>query len=321
MQPQSPKQSARASYSPRLGASRRNGPQPLPNMQSKAIEREEERQRDAILLELSLAAQGLDSESFHHQTNSFRRSVMQMASQMVALQKDSEKTRQTQTAMITSVNGLTGQVQSLGHVLGLLSDVHTESIKAQMMELRVSNESLQRRCDDLKQDLELERAQVMALKGTLRATLARSRDQVEELRDEVRARIAAEAIDMQQLKKDLQYRCDAAAATVQVIQPTATANFDARLRNLQETVTNANKIVSGRFALLRAELDSIRVSDESEQAMSQHSNIPHVFRTALIEQFSVDELVTLLDTLSFEPGVVAALSTAVAARRKRAAAK
>lgn len=315
--PQSPQASGRgpSAFSLRGGRSMR-GLQPLPNVQSRAVEREEERQREQLYLDAALAAQALDSESLHHSTATFRRSVAGMEKSLVALRDETAAARTTQQQNNAAVMALTGQVASLGHVLGLLSDVHTESVKAQMMELSVAKGVLERRCQDLQVELELERGHKQALQATLRATLARSKDQVEELRDEVRARIAAEAIDLQQLRRDLQYRCDAAAATVQVMQPTPTANFDARLRALQECVAETNKLVEGRFALLRQELDSIRVSPQAAEAMSLHSNIPSVFRTELAN-FSNDELLTLLDALSFEPGVVAALSSAVAAKRRR----
>jgi hypothetical protein len=369
-----------------LRSSRRQAMLPFPNHLSRAIERDEERLREQHMLDYSLQSASLDSESLHFSTARFRRSLDSVGGDVRGLRADTERARRTQLDMIGSVDALNGQVQSLGHVLGVLADVHTESVKAQMLELKVANATLERRCDDLSNDLALERAHVAALKHTLRGHIARSREQVEELRDVVRQRISAEALDLQGMKKDLQYRCDAAAAAVSTnivpssattaaaaaaaafigagsggASPSASGTpqqqqqqagsarrgspatgsrlglggsgagdagagagggsgaplvtaFDPRLTHLQEGVEQANRLIEARFSQLRAELAAIRVSDECASALSIHSNIPAVFRQALT-QFSVDEFVTLADSLSFEPGVLSAISSAVYAKR------
>jgi hypothetical protein len=374
-------QNPNSSFSPRSGVgvsmmggrSLRRGQQQLsfPNNFSRAIERDEERYREALMTEYALDATALDSESFHYSTASFRRSVDKMVHEVQAMHEQHNKARSTQEAMIASLDGLNGQVNTLGHVLGVLSDVHTESVKAQMMTLRVQNATLVKEVETLTFQLELERAQVAALKGTLRGHIARSREQVEELRDEVRERISAEAIDLQSLKKDLIYRFDAVGAALTFVKtaqnnnnnntettitatsttpapPTSPSHnnnnnsssssirrsqynnntittagngenthkahaFDPRLTHLQEGIAEANRLIEARYNSLREVLHGIRVSNECAQSLSIHSNIPTSFRTALV-QFSQEELITLLDTLSFEPGVVSAIGSAVFAK-------
>ena len=368
-----------SSRSPRPGRSMRGGratkDMTFPNAYSRAIERDEEKMRDNIMMEYALETNSLDSESFHYSTASFRRSVDKMVKQVTSMQQEQEQSRTTQQTMISSVDALNGQVQSLGHVLGILSDVHTESVKAQMMDLRVENATLQKQVEDLKYQLELQKAQCASLKGTLRGNVARAREQVEELRDEVRMQVSQEAIDLQGLKKDLMYRFDAVTAALTFVKssnnnsntnttgqqqqqqitdghnynnssppnspgvappttpPTNPARslmmmnksennnnntfkhhaFDPRLSHLSEGVVETNRLIEARYNQLRDVLHSIKVSDECSEALSIHSNIPSSFRKALTN-FSQEELITLLDTLSFEPGVVSAIGAAVFAK-------
>lgn len=363
--------SPNASFSPRSVGMRslRRGQQQMtfPNNLSRAVEREEERCRDILMTEHALDANALDSESFHYSTASFRRSVDKMVCEVQSMQTRHDRARVTQETMITSLDNLNGQVNTLGHVLGVLSDVHTESVKSQMMNLRVHNATLEKEVEDLKYQLELERAQSSALKGTLRGHITRSREQVEELRDEVRQQISAEAIDLQGLKKDLMYRFDAVGAALTFVKTSQNSNngdlivtptpptspnrvvnndnsntsssirrsiygsnaggsgdnvnnnthkahaFDPRLTHLQEGIAEANRLIEARYNSLRDVLHGVRVSDECSEALSIHSNIPASFRKALV-QFSQEELITLLDTLSFEPGVVSAIGSAVFAK-------
>ena len=95
-----------------------------------------------------------------------------------------------------------------------------------------------------------------------------------------------------------------------------TPMFTSALRSLQETAAAAEKAVAEQTTLMHAAVDRIGPLEAMDDVKSMHSLLPRHYRDQL-RLYSADQLLTLLDVLSFEEGVVEAVSRSIKARREQ----
>ena len=125
------------------------------------------------------------------------------------------------------------------------------------------------------------------------------------MRAEVRETIDKLKLDFGALRGQLGARVD--AAVLQYHKP----QFETALEDLKAHQTEVTRVVEERTAQLHELAASIGATGTVAEARSMHSQIPPKLRTELGE-LSKDQLLNLIDAISFEDGVVAGVAQAVA---------
>jgi chromosome segregation ATPase len=183
---------------------------------------------------------------------------------------------------------------------------HTQSSDSERMA------ELERRCAALEHELEAKNAklEVLAaenrgLTNTLNRTLIKADMEHEAMRAQVHESIEAHKLDFGALRGQLMSRID--SAVLQYHKP----KFDSAVQDLKDHQERVTREVEEHTQRLQMVADSIGSTGSVAEARSMHTQIPPQLRTELGE-LSKDQLLNLVDSLSFEGGVVAGVAQAVA---------
>ena len=178
----------------------------------------------------------------------------------------------------------------------------TERQRLQQLELEANY--LRRTLDNTTLELERVRAENAALRDTLSRKISKTTAEHEALRDEVRDEIKRSALLWDNLRQSLYARVD--ETVLHYHRP----QFESSLASLKETAATVKAQVDAHSDRLRLTIDCIGASDEVMRAMTMHSNLSGLYRREL-SKYTKEQLLLLIDALSFEDGVAAAVGRSI----------
>jgi hypothetical protein len=243
---------------------------------------------------------------------------------VLGIQRETERTRQTvaEFAAIArrhdDVAGATAAtldatVTRSNELFEMLSGYiqHTQSSDAARLA------ELERKCVLLTRDLQASRNEAEKLNGentSLRTAISKkliyAEIQHEALRDEVRKSLEEHRLDFNTLRTGLHHRVD--SAVLQYHKP----QFESALEALKIHQQEVQRAVDEHSMRLHNVIDTIGATGVEVEVKTMHSQIPISVRREL-EHFTKDQLLSLLDLLSYESGVVAGVARAVATAEHR----
>lgn len=180
--------------------------------------------------------------------------------------------------------------------------------EAQLREEVGETRALQQQLAASQMECEKRAAELEVLRTQLARESARAEVARQEERDRVQAALTTTTIDLQTMKQQLARRIDAACSAVR------TPQYESQLRSLQEVAAAAQAEVQAHHDALTKLILSIGAREtfarDGEGVSSMHSNFPVAYRQSL-RRLSKDQLINVLDALSFTEGVVEIVGRAV----------
>lgn len=176
-----------------------------------------------------------------------------------------------------------------------LRDADAQELRA----LREENVRLQERLEDKTTQLEKKSADVEVMRNNHARKAARNELEHESLRAEVHAALQRSTLDVDHMKKELGHRIDLACASFR------TPKYETHMRAVQELVASLQEEIQQHHDRLSRLVLSIGAKDAfaRDDSETMHTNFPTKFRDEL-RKLEKDQLLNLLDVLSFQDGVV-----------------
>lgn len=179
-------------------------------------------------------------------------------------------------------------------------------------DLRVENKLLKRTLEEREVTLHDLQAELHALKDQLTRRILRNETENNFLRAMVKDQLQKLYLDVGTLRGQLHDRIDGCVAS---IQKASYAN--GALRQLQQLVEEDNRLIQERSTGLHGLIDEIGANDRffdlEKDGSTMHSNFPGAYRVKL-RNLTKEQLLNVLDVVSFEEGVVMAVGKALHAR-------
>lgn len=199
------------------------------------------------------------------------------------------------------------------HVQSIL--VHLQSDTRRELEaLRAENLSL--KCDVARQreEIGMQHAEIHALRDQLARRILRNSAESRYLQHMVQDEIQRASLSIESLRKDLHAKIDAAVLAFQ--KPSA---YQTAVQALREHVASVQQLVQDQADSLHLLVDDIgardRFFDLEGDGGTMHTNLPVMYRRQLQDTYTRDQLLNLIDVLSFEDGAVDSVGKAIRARQ------
>lgn len=176
----------------------------------------------------------------------------------------------------------------------------------EVQRLKSENAHLQQNLEAMTLGLEKKVSEMEVMRANFARKLARSDVENETTRAEVQATLHASALDVERIKRELGHRIDIACASIR------TPRYKTSLEEMRELTRQAQAEVQQHHDELTKLVVSIGAKDTflKNDADTMHSNLPSQYRTEL-RKMEKDQLLNLLDVLSFQDGVVDTVGKAI----------
>lgn len=300
---------ARGSISVNKAAKERPTPV-LTTAQANNIGRDEDKNRDEIERQEAIAYTAL---TLHRQDSTLSGTELARMRMSAAADRLSDNDA-AHAARLEEVNAvvekLNGQIDELAGRLTGHIDRGSSADTSRLHFLEKHAYHLEQALSDSNVHVEHLRAENEALRTTLNMRLIHANREMDELRTEVRAEVEQAALDFKTLLQQVHHRVD--AAVLQYHKP----QFESALTSLKEITKATQDTVDEHSARMHSVIDTIGARGVVVESKTMHSNVPVRYRAAL-RDFTPQQLLSLIDVLSFEDGVVDAIGRAVAAGGKR----
>ncbi|KAK7200481.1 hypothetical protein NESM_000102900 [Novymonas esmeraldas] len=177
---------------------------------------------------------------------------------------------------------------------------------SELQTLRSRNSNLQHSLDEATLALEKKNSEMEVLRVNYARKLARTDVENDTMRAEVQATLHASTLDVERIKRELGHRIDIACASIR------TPRYNTSMEAMRELVQQAQEEVQRHHDELTKLIVSIGAKDTflKDEADTMHSNLPAQYRTQL-RRMEKDQLLNLLDVLSFQDGVVDTVGKAI----------
>jgi hypothetical protein len=202
------------------------------------------------------------------------------------------------------LDSMGGDLHSLSSKLAGFIDGQQVADKKKLRDYEVQEQLLRQEGVTARLEVERLRADNQALRDTLNRALVRGEADNAGLRDGVQQVMRKNEVDYAGLRSALNGRVD--AAVLQFHKP----QFESAVGGLRDHIDATREAVQAHVKRLRDVVDSIGADDLIVEAKSMHSNLPDYYRRGL-GKFTKEELLTLVDVLSFEAGVVPVIGRAI----------
>ncbi|KAG5464243.1 hypothetical protein LSCM1_00424 [Leishmania martiniquensis] len=172
--------------------------------------------------------------------------------------------------------------------------------------LKVNNSNLQHSLDEVTLAMEKKNSEVEVLRAKYARRLARSDVENEAMRAKVEATLRTSTLDVERIKRELGKRIDIACASIR------TPQYNTSMESMRQLVHQVQEEVQRHHDELTKLVVSIGAKDTffKDDADTMHSNLPTWYRTEL-RKMEKDQLLNLLDVLSFQEGVVDTVGKAI----------
>jgi hypothetical protein len=209
------------------------------------------------------------------------------------------------------VNGMRQETESLRNEVGRLLECFKDDERKLVSKLRVENKVLKQSIDELRENVALKETVVSTLRDKLNRKLLRTVVENDMLRREVQEEMSRAHLQVADLKKDLHQLIDTAVLNFQRPQ------YASSVKHLQAYVDDVQKKIAEQRTALHILIESIGARDGflADEGGSMHSNFPPHHRKEL-QSLSKEQLLSILDVVSFEDGVLEAVSKALFVRRQ-----
>ena len=177
---------------------------------------------------------------------------------------------------------------------------------AEVQALKTENANLKQSVESMTLALEKKSSEMEVMRVNFARKLARSDVENDTTRAEVQATLHASALDVERIKRELGHRIDIACASIR------TPRYNTSLEEMRELTRQAQAEVQQHHDELTKLIVSIGAKDTflKNDADTMHSNLPTQYRTEL-RKMEKDQLLNLLDVLSFQDGVVDTVGKAI----------
>jgi hypothetical protein len=287
------------------------GPPPIPSLspaQAALINGDECRTRDEILQSeliayTALAAWRNDEVllGVQIQKEHFSRTLEQLSGVTQAQAVTNQE-------LLATSNGLIARSNSLHDDLRNFIQWHSSSTSHRLKEVELEAYHLKKKVEELEEQRGKLLSENVGLRQTVSRKLLEAESHFASLRADVERRLTADQIDFASLKAGVFQRIDAAVLLYHRPQ------FDSAVQGLRDHLESVEKEVHAHSARLKLVAESIGGWGVVTEVKSMHSQLPESLR-AEVRLFSKEQLVSLIDVLSFESGVTSAVAAAVAASR------
>lgn len=221
------------------------------------------------------------------------------------------------------------QKESMGQLLGAMRDARTDVFtmrdriekffefldsdeRKAIDKLRIDYKHLVEKCAHQETVLELQHAETHALRDQLSRRILRNSTESNFLRQLVQDELRKSALDVESMKRQLHEKIDGAVLAFQ--KP----SYSTALQSLKDHVDQVQEQIQGQADSLHVLMEEIgakdRFFDLDGDGGTMHTNLPSFYRREL-RGFSRDQLLNVLDVVSFEDGVVDAVGKAIRARK------
>jgi len=159
--------------------------------------------------------------------------------------------------------------------------------------------------------IQMQAAEIQALRDQLSRRVLRTVVENEHIRDTIRQEISLARLQVEDLRRSLFDRIDYAVLSFH--KP----SFNGALRSLQDEVTRSQQLVQQHADKLREVTCTMCPVDPfnlPRDELSMHTNFPLLYRKQL-QQLGKEQLLNMLDIVSFEEGVVQCVGRSLAANQ------
>lgn len=201
--------------------------------------------------------------------------------------------------------GLQDERQIDALVKRLRARLHTDEA-SELETLKTNNSNLKHSLDEITLAMEKKNSEMEVLRANYARKLARSDVENDAVRAKVEAALHASTLDVERMKRELSHRIDIACASIH------TPRYNTSMEALRELVQQVQVEVQQHHDELTRLVVSIGAKDTflRHESETMHSNLPSAYRTEL-RKMEKDQLLNLLDVLSFQEGVVDTVGKAI----------
>ncbi|CAM72730.1 conserved hypothetical protein [Leishmania infantum JPCM5] len=201
--------------------------------------------------------------------------------------------------------GLHDERQIDALVKRLRARLHTDEA-SELETLKTNNSNLKHSLDEIKLAMEKKNSEMEVLRANYARKLARTDVENDAVRAKVEAALHASTLDVERMKRELSHRIDIACASIR------TPRYNTSMGALRDLVQQAQEEVQRHHDELTRLVVSIGAKDTflKHESETMHSNLPSAYRTEL-RKMEKDQLLNLLDVLSFQEGVVDTIGKAI----------
>ncbi|GET93488.1 hypothetical protein, conserved [Leishmania tarentolae] len=201
--------------------------------------------------------------------------------------------------------GLNDEQQIDALVDRLRGRLHTDDA-SELQALKSNNSNLKHRLDEITLAMEKKSSEMEVLRANHARKLARTDVENDAVRAKVEAALHSSILDVERMKRELSHRIDIACASFR------TPRYNSSMEALRELVQQSQEEVQRHHDELTRLLVSIGAKDTflRHESETMHSNLPTIYRTEL-RKMEKDQLLNLLDVLSFQEGVVDTVGKAI----------
>lgn len=231
----------------------------------------------------------------------FRETAARQLSAIAAFSASAQPQVEATHAIVGELLSLT---ESIAKSLKTQVDMQNSEERKQLTHLQVENLILRRDLAEAKEEVDRRVAECLALRDTLSRRLIRTSAENEIIRQSVRAEVQKCAVDYDEMRRQLQERVDLAILNFDK------STYEGSLRSLQELALQSRDRFRQQAATLNNIIGAIGAQDSIDEAKTIHSNLPALYRKQLRLQ-SKEQLLNLIDVLSFEDGIVECVGRAL----------
>lgn len=218
------------------------------------------------------------------------------------------------TETVLRLGALEGTLAEVAHLVAAIKtevrthiDVTSSSEHKRLQQLETENAMLKRDLAAAKEEIERKDSIVQGVRDTLSRRLIRTQLQNDMIKEEVREAIAQAKLDIEGMQRKLHSAIETAVLNYQ------NPNYATALRSLQDISEEARRKVLAQSVTLHTIIDGIGAKDPIEEIKTMHSNLPPLYRKQL-SQFTKEQLLSIIDILSFEEGTVDVVGKALYAK-------
>ncbi|AIO02540.1 hypothetical protein LPMP_354050 [Leishmania panamensis] len=172
--------------------------------------------------------------------------------------------------------------------------------------LKTKNSNIQHSLDEVTLAMEKKNSEMEVLRANYARKLARNDVENDTMRAKVQAALHASTLDVERIKRELGRRIDIACASIR------TPHYNTSMEAIRELVQQAQEEVQRHHDELTKLVVSIGAKETflKDEADTMHSNLPSQYRSEL-RKMEKDQLLNILDVLSFQEGVVDTVGKAI----------
>ncbi|CAM44171.1 conserved hypothetical protein [Leishmania braziliensis MHOM/BR/75/M2904] len=172
--------------------------------------------------------------------------------------------------------------------------------------LKTKNSNIQHSLDEVTLAMEKKNSEMEVLRANYARKLARNDVENDTMRAKVQAALHASTLDVERIKRELGRRIDIACSSIR------TPHYNTSMEAIRELVQQAQEEVQRHHDELTKLVVSIGAKETfiKNEADTMHSNLPSQYRSEL-RKMEKDQLLNILDVLSFQEGVVDTVGKAI----------